>query len=291
MKFTDSLEKLPKQTYKILVTIPWSEIETAKEKALHEFQKTTEVKGFRKGKAPLNLVKKEVGEQKLLEEAAKFFLSEIYADILKKHGIKPFIEPKITLLKAPVGGDWEVRFEIAEQPVLTKLADYKKIAEDVKGELKKADIWLPGKEGKAKKEDPTTTQNKKLQKILDKLIADSEIEISPLILQEEVNRRLVNLYEDVKKLGLTIEEYLRSKKETPESLRSKVEQETTDIYKSEFILDAIADKEKIVVEEKDLRKIFESAKDEKERQLLRENAYFYSKLIRKQKALDFISNL
>lgn len=291
MKFTDNLEKLPQGTYKILVNIAWSEIEAAKEKALKELQKTTEVKGFRKGKAPLNLVKKEVGEQKLLEEASKFFLSEIYAAVLKKHALKPFIDPKITLLKAPVGGEWEVRFEIAEAPVLTKLPDYKKIAEEIKADLKKADIWVPGKDSKEKKQDSNISKNKKLQRIFDRLVKEAEIDISPLILDQEINRRLVALYEDIKKLGLTVEQYLQSKKETTESLRKRVAQEIVDIYKSEFILDKIADVEKIVVDEKDLEKIFKTTKDEKEKQILKENSYFYSRLIRKQKVLDFISNL
>jgi len=292
MKFTDKVEKQPKQTLKIEVILPWSEVEIAKKKALSELAKTTEVKGFRKGKAPEKLVAEAVGEQPLLEEASRHLLTDCYNELIKKHSFKPFIDPKITLLKAPNGGDWEFRFEIAEAPVLTKVADYKKMAKEVVANLKKDEIWVPGKdEQKAPPEKAKDSKNKKMQLVFDKAMSESEIEISPLILEMEVSRRLVSIYDEVKQLGLSVEQYLQSKKLTAEQLRAKTQAEISDLYKSEFLLDKISDAEKIVVEDKDLDEIFKTAKDEKEKETLKSNAYLYSRLIRKQKTLDFLANL
>jgi trigger factor len=225
MKIKTNVEKLPKGTYKITATIPWAEIEKAKEKALAELAKDTEVKGFRKGKAPIKVVREHLGEQKILEHSTKYFLTDTYLQVIKDNDIKPFIDPNVTLVKAPVGGDWEVRYEVAQAPEIKKLADYHSISKAVDSDLKKDNIWVPGKndakEEKTEK-DKTDLKNKKLQKIFDETISKTEIEISPLILDLEVGRRLTTLYEEIKQLGLTVDQYLQSKKETKDSLRIKI---------------------------------------------------------------------
>ena len=292
MEYKDKLEKLAENSYKIEVSIAWSDMEKAKKQALAALAKNAEIKGFRKGKAPLNIVQEHLGEQRLLEEASKNVLSEVYSQLIKKHQLQPFMEPKITLLKAPMGGDWEFRFEIAGPPVISKMPDYQKIAKEVTSELKKEDIWVPGKnepeKDDSKKEDK---QNKKLQLIFDKLMKQAEIKISPLILDTEVSRRLTAIYDEVKKLGLTVEQYLESKKLTADALKDKTKAEIIDLYKSEFLLEQIADKEKIVVEDKDLEKIYSKAKDDKEKELYKKNSYLYVRLLRKQKTLDFLASL
>lgn len=292
MKIQEKLEKLPSKTYRITVTVPAAEIEKAKESALKEMQKETEVKGFRKGKAPLEMVRKELGEDRILEHASRHFLTDAYVEAVKKHALKPFIDPKVTILKAPAGGDWEVRYEVAEAPEITKLPDYRQIAKEIRANDKKEDIWVPGKEADKKEEKSADKKrSERLQKIFDRLIRESELEISPLIMDLEVGRRLANVYDEIKQLGLSVQEYLQAKKETQESLRKKTEQEIADIYKSEFILDRISELEKITVDEKDLAKVLESAKNEQEKARLQENSYFYSRLLRKQKTLDFLGDL
>ncbi|MFA6005092.1 MAG: trigger factor [Patescibacteria group bacterium] len=293
MKFTEKVEKLPKQTYKITVSIPWSEIEESKEEALKELTLTTEVEGFRKGKAPAKLVREKLGEERLLDEGIRHLLSHIYVDVLKKHDIKPYIDPKVSLLDAKEKTEWHVLFEVAEAPVLTKLADYKAIAEKLKGEAKKDEIWVPGKDAAKdqKPEDVEKKKNEKLQRVFNDVVEQSDIEISPLILDEETNRRLVSMYDEIKKLGMTVEQYLAARKETAESIRAKAAKEVTDMYKSEFVLDKIADEAKITVEEKELEPVYKTAKTDKDKEELKQNAYFYTRLIRKQKTLDFLTNL
>jgi FKBP-type peptidyl-prolyl cis-trans isomerase (trigger factor) len=293
MKFTDKLEKQPKQTYVITANLAWSELEAGKEHALTHLVKTAEIEGFRKGKAPAKLVREKIGENKLLEEASREVITNLYVELLQKHSLRPYIEPKVTLLKAPVNGEWEIRFEIATAPVLTKKPDYKKIAAEVRTDLKKDAIWVPGKDKTEKPEekDVEKLKNERIQKIFNKLVEGSEIEISPLILEEEVSRRLVGLYEEVKKLGLTVDQYLKSKNETAESLRAKLASEITEIYKSELMLDHIAEEEKIEVDEKELNEIFKTAKNDQEKAMLKENAYIYARLMRKQKTLDRLGDL
>src|SRR3989344_55675 len=51
-------------------------------KALDTISKEIEIPGFRKGKAPTEIVVKKVGEMRLLEEAAEMALQEEYPIIL-----------------------------------------------------------------------------------------------------------------------------------------------------------------------------------------------------------------
>ena len=145
MNYTDTKKELPHRTIELTVQMPWEEVEKFQEKALDELVKTVEIEGFRKGKAPREKVNEKLGQQRLLEEAAQQLMVELYRDLLKKHDVKPYIDPKISLLKAPTGGTWEIRFTIALAPELVRIPDYKKIAAAVRAELKKDTIWVPGK--------------------------------------------------------------------------------------------------------------------------------------------------
>ncbi len=292
MKFTEKKEMLPKQTLQITVQVPWIEVEQAQEKAVLELQKGFETEGFRKGKAPVVVVKEKIGQQRLLEEGAQQLLMDVYRDLLKKHAIKPYIDPKVDLLKAPLNGEWEIRFTVALQPKLTKVPDYKAAAVKVRGEEKKDDIWVPGKEPKKEEENEKHSKtDDRLQKILDLVMKETALEISDLIIDHELNRRLASLHDEIAKLGMTVDQYLRARQETQDSLRAKIKKEVVDLYTLEFLLDAIAQEEKIEIGESELEAIYAQAKNEKDKQAMKQNAYFYSRLVRKQKTLDYLAGL
>ena len=61
------------------------------------FQKDADLKGFRKGKVPLSLLKKMHGEA-LLSEAMKSATDTAVKDHFEKKGDKPAYEPKIDLI-------------------------------------------------------------------------------------------------------------------------------------------------------------------------------------------------
>ncbi|MCR4326826.1 MAG: hypothetical protein NUV52_04185 [Candidatus Roizmanbacteria bacterium] len=292
MKFTEKKETLPKQTLQITVQVPWTEVEKSQEKAVLELQKTFETEGFRKGKAPVAVVREKMGQQRLLEEGAQQLLMDVYRDLLEKHAIKPYIDPKVDLLKAPLNGEWEIRFTVALQPKLTKVPDYKAAAVKVRGEEKKDGIWVPGKEPKKEEEkDQHSKTDDRLQKILDIVMKETALEISDLIVDHELNRRLASLHDEIAKLGMTVDQYLKARQETQDSLRAKIKKEVVDLYTLEFLLDAIAETEKIEIGEKELEAIYAQAKNEKDKQAMKQNAYFYSRLVRKQKTLDYLASL
>lgn len=286
--YTYKTKKLPKNTLEIIVSLPSSYLQKQKEEAFKRLQKELEVDGFRKGKVPEAIAKKHLKDEQIIEEAVRKFLPELYSEIIKKESLSPIYNPKIDFVKAKDGEDWELKITIALKPVVD-LKDYKKIVKEVKNKEKKADIWVPGKDKEKKSEEKDNSML--LNKILEALLKEVEIEISDLILDEELNQRLTMLVDDIRKIGLTTEDYLKSKNLTLDQLKSSYRKEIEDTYKLEFILAEIADKENIKVEQADLDKIFANIVDEKQKDVARQNSYYYASLLRKQKTLDYLISL
>ncbi|MEK7177585.1 MAG: trigger factor [Patescibacteria group bacterium] len=281
-------EKLPKNTTQLIIDVPKADIKKEEDEAFSRLQKNLTVGGFRQGKVPKDIAEKHLTKEVVYQELAQKMISRIYQELLTKESLKPIISPKVDLVKAKEGEDWQIKIVVAEKPTIT-LGDYKKVIKEAKDKAKKANIWVPGKDKDAKK--PEEDKNKIMNEVLTALLNESKIEISDLVIDEEVNHRLTHLMDEIQKIGLTSENYLKSKNLTMESLKAKFRKETEDTYKLEFVLSEIADKENLKVEQADLDKLFVNIKDEKERKTAEQNSYYYATILRKQKTLDYLISL
>jgi len=279
---------LPKNTVELIVDIPKQEIKNAYQKAFLSLQKELTLPGFRKGSVPKELAEKNIKKEKVYEKLIADLIPKIYEEIIKKENLTPLSLPKIELLKAKEEEDWQIKIILAQKPTVD-LKNLKQIVQKVKAEQKKEDIWVPGKTQK-EKENQEVKNQKLLNLILNALLKEISCEISDLLIEEELNHRLASLLDDIKKIGLTVDAYLKSKNLTVEQLKEQYRKEIEETYKLEFILLAIADKENITVEKQDLEKIFVNLSPE-ERKKAEENSYFYASILRKQKTLDFLINL
>lgn len=285
-----TLKKLPKSTVEITVSVPWDAIQKQYSSSFDDLQKELTVEGFRKGKAPKAIAEKHIKREDIYQDVIRKLLPAIYDEIVKKESLKPIISPKVDLVKAKENEEWEFTITLAEKPAID-LGEYKKKVHDAILEVKKSDIWIPGKD---KETDPKNEEAKKQQAInaaLTALMKEVKCEISELILEEELNHRLTRLVDDIQRMGLTVDSYLKTKGLTMEQLRERYAKEIEDTYRLEFILSEIAEKENIVVDDKELQKLFEGIKDEKERKSAEANSYFYASLLRKQKTLDYLANV
>jgi trigger factor len=285
-------EKLPKNTTQLLVDVPKADIKKEEEEAFSRLLQQLSVEGFRLGKAPKNIAEKYITKDALYQELAQKLVSRIYQEIITKEGLKPIISPRVELIKAKENEDWQIKFTLAEKP-LVLLSDYKKVAKEAKAKAEKSNIWVPGKDNPsadgAKK--PEEDKSQLLNEILAALLNETKLEISDLIIDEEINHRLSHLVDEIQKIGLTTENYLKSKNLTMESLKAQFKKEAEDTYKLEFALAEIADKEGIKIEKTDLDKLFLNIKDEKERKMAEKNSYYYATILRKQKTLDYLISL
>src|SRR3989338_3577502 len=291
MQFTYTKADLGKNTFQFTVEVPWEEIKKTQDLVFIDLAKELETAGFRKGKVPLEIAKKEIRKETILQEAARRFVPEIYDELVRKINLKPIITPKVELVKEQENEKWEIRVMVCEKP-LVKLGNYKDAVKNKNAEHKKVDIWTPDKKDEKKPEEKTEESGrKKVGAIFNTLLSVVEVPVSDMLILQELDKRLAQLVDDVRKIGLTMDAYLASKNETIESIRGRMRKEIEEMYALEFTLEAIAEDAHIVVDDKELSAVLEGIKDEKMREEARKNSYFYATLLRRQKTLDYLLTL
>ncbi|MGI5826109.1 MAG: trigger factor [Patescibacteria group bacterium] len=279
---------LPKKTFEITVTIPWKEVDEAKSKAISEAGKNLELKGFRKGNAPPNMVVEALGPQKLLELTLRDIIPEYYQKAISELKLNPIVTPKVQLLETKEGESWKVKLISCVEPVVT-LGNYK---EELKKENATKEIWTPGKgEEKKAEKKPEEERDEKLNRAIDWLIKNIKVEVCDLIVDEEVSRKLSGLLEQTQKLGLTVDQYLSSTGKTVEQIREEYARQAQENLALEFIFSKIADEENIEVKPEDLEKVMAEAKTDEERKALEGQKYYIATILRRQKTLDFLASL
>ena len=122
------IKKLEKSEVEITGILEAKEFEKYEGKALERIGERLELPGFRKGKAPVAVIKESVAEMELLEEMAESALQDNYMKILEENKIDAIGRPQIMITKIAKGSDLEFKIVTAVLPEL-KLPDYKKIAE------------------------------------------------------------------------------------------------------------------------------------------------------------------
>lgn len=278
---------LPKKAFEILVNLPWKEIEQNRAEVIRQAGKTVEIKGFRKGMAPEKMVEQYLGPQKLLELTLQRIIPDYYQNAVQELSLNPIITPKIQLVSTEEGKDWQVKFISCVHPDVN-LGNYK---EELKRVKPKEEIWTPGKEEKKEEKKGKENRDEKINESITWLLANAKLEICELLVEEEVRRRLSGLLDQTQKLGITVEQYLSSVGKTIEQLREEYAKGAEDNLALEFILEKIADEEKIEVMPEELEKIMSSAKNEEEKKALEGQKYILATMIRRQKTLDFLGSL
>jgi len=132
-----TINKLEKSEVEIISSIPTETFASYEAKALARAGERMEIPGFRKGKAPVDILKQNVNEMMLLEEMAELAIYDAYPKILEENKIDAIGRPEIMITKIAKGSDLEFKIKTAVIPEIT-LPDYKKIAkvENAKDEYK-----------------------------------------------------------------------------------------------------------------------------------------------------------
>lgn len=63
---------------------------SARQKAVRKIAQRVKIPGFRPGKAPSNVVEKQVGEQAIKDEALDIMLDDVYPRLIEETGVKPY---------------------------------------------------------------------------------------------------------------------------------------------------------------------------------------------------------
>ena len=241
----------PDGTVTLNLTFPWADIQAAYQQALKHAVTTTEIKGFRKGKAPTDTVEKTIGKQKLYQQAFNQVLTTAYNQAIKTHQLKPLLTPQIKPIKSEENQDWLIQLTTAQMPRVT-LTGYQDV---VKTALAKDKIWTPDK-GQPQK--PTQdSQDKTLSLLFDSLLSHFKFPISQLLIDQEKHRALSRLLDQVNQLGMTIDQYLLSSGKTNHQLQQEYALTAETNLRLEFILQAIAQDLKIDPTDADIQKLID----------------------------------
>ncbi len=92
------IEKLPQSRIRTLTTVTEDERLKAENIAIALLTERVEIKGFRIGKAPPDMVKSRVGTEKLTEETIRALLPKVMKEALEKSGAKPILRPNANVV-------------------------------------------------------------------------------------------------------------------------------------------------------------------------------------------------
>ena len=247
-----------------------------------------EVEGFRKGKAPHDIALKNVDQGKVYGEVVNEVLPEAYAQAVREHNLTPVVSPKIQIVTAEENKDWVFKATGAEKPEV-ELNNYK---DEIKTINSKGKIWTPGEGTKEETpEEKTAKESQRVSEVIEKLLAVAKVELPDLLVEEEVSRLLSQLVDDVRKAGLTIDQYLASTGRKIEDLQDQYRLQAERALKLEFILGKIAEEEKLTVSEQELNKVMEKETDPKAKEALKNQAYLLASVLRREKTLNYLLSL
>ena len=135
--------KLEHSHTEVLVTVDEKTWKAAQEKAFNKLAANVTIDGFRKGKAPANLVRSKVDPMKVMDEAINSLLPDLYGEILREEKVQPVARPQVDITKLS-DTELEVKFVIVTAPEV-KLGQYKGLEigkEEVKVTAKEVDAAI-----------------------------------------------------------------------------------------------------------------------------------------------------
>lgn len=100
---TVSIERLPKSRVKCAVTLAPEEHEQSETKALLRLGQSIRLKGFRPGKAPLDILKRELDHDDVINEMLRQSVPSVLRDMNEKESLAPIAPPNVSITsKSPL---------------------------------------------------------------------------------------------------------------------------------------------------------------------------------------------
>lgn len=121
-----SRETTSPTTTKLTVTAEQAELDQAKQATLQRLSQNVSVPGFRKGKAPANLVERQINQSVLQTEFMDAVINQLYVEAIDRENLRPVSQPEIAVTKfVPFTSlEFSATVEVVGD---IKLAEYKKI--------------------------------------------------------------------------------------------------------------------------------------------------------------------
>ncbi len=137
MKFESKNLKETEIEFKI--SLDRQELLAAEEQALKQIGKTSKIKGFREGKAPINVVKQNTDPNKLADKTLEIAINQHLVQAFSENKVTPLDQPHVTIDKFVPEQELEFRATFETLPKV-KLPNYKKL------KVKKESVKVTDKE-------------------------------------------------------------------------------------------------------------------------------------------------
>lgn len=269
-----NFQKKEDKTFIINVEISKEKIEKEYQSTLKSVQSDFEIKGFRKGKVPVEIVKEHVSMEKIMEEMASHLISHAYSDKIKELELRPIIQPKIEIKNPPVSLDknWEIEITGCELP-------------EIKLDEKYLELIKKINTSENKEKDKSKIKENKLNQIFDTLLKSAKLNLPSVLIESDIENRLSQLVEQISQAGITVEQFLKNKKQTIDQYKDELKGEIVKEWTLNLAIDKIAKDQKIEIKPEDAKEFLT-----KNPQLASNMNMVYYFLIQ-QKVFDYLENL
>lgn len=102
-------------TKEVILTVETERVDAAHQKYQLKAAKYLEVPGFRKGKAPLNMITRMYGE-KIKDNFEKDFVDEVFSEAAREHEIHFLLYPEVKEIEWQPGSEMKITLEVEHEP-------------------------------------------------------------------------------------------------------------------------------------------------------------------------------
>lgn len=263
------LKKQDNKIFTLNVEIKVTDIKAEYQEHLKQFQSNFETKGFRKGKAPLEVVEQNINPEKLFEEVASHLISHAYGAKVQEHGLKPIIQPQVKFINKDVDfdHDWQLEITSCELPETN-------LNEKYLTEIKKINT-----------DKTITEENQKIEKIIDVLVKNSKVDLPEILVESDIQNQLSQLVDQARQAGITVSDYLKNKNLTLEQYKENLKNQIVKEWTLNLAITKIAKDQKIEISQKEIEDITKSNPS------LAQNINFIYYILTQQKVFEFLKNL
>jgi FKBP-type peptidyl-prolyl cis-trans isomerase (trigger factor) len=276
-------KKLPKSTIQLQITVPQNKVKQTYEEVFAEVVKNAEIKGFRKGQAPANLVKEKADVNKINGDVINKLLQKYYSQAVKEQKIIPISNPKVEIKEYDLEKDFEFEVKVATRPEI-KHKEYKKdLKKFYENKIKEEKKRLKEEN---KEEEPHVHLNP--NDVLNIVSKKFDFEVPELIVEEEVKRMKARLINQTQNVGMDLNEYLKAQNKTQESLDEEYTKIAEENVKYEFVLSELVKLEKIDVTEEEIDQMVKASGEPEPEKFLENpmNKMYVKTILEKNKVIS-----
>lgn len=331
-KYTFTKEETKDKEVKLNVKVLPEEFLAAKNKAYNKLSKDVVITGFRPGKAPRNLIEARISQElyeetlnKVLPEVTYDIISseklsplnQVHYEVVKMSDAEG-VEYNAIFVNTPeikLGDFKKIKvkkeaIEVTQEEVNKELdrivktygpkdkkeGELKEITNEIVAEMK---LGFDTKEKLIEQIKKELEANKKyLQEqkyvgdILEQAIKSSKIEAPVALIKADTHRREHEYVDQIEKLGLKVDDFLKSQNKTMDDLKKEWDKESKRRIEEELLLYEVIKVNQITVTKEEIEKELNSIQDEtaKKQMLTDDGIRYITTVILQQKALNHIKS-